>query len=66
MDKKQTIIQSSLGSVFSIFSEEELEKTTNSEENKIAISGKINNPGIIEVQKGSTLVDIINLSLIHI
>ena len=60
MDKKQTIIQSSLGSVFSIFSEEELEKTTNSEENKIAISGKINNPGIIEVQKGSTLVDIIN------
>lgn len=60
MDKKQTIIQSSLGSVFSVFSEEELEKTTNSEENKIAISGKINNPGIIEVQKGSTLVDIIN------
>lgn len=60
MDKKQTIIQSSLGSVFSVFSEEELEKTTNSEENKIAISGKINNPGIIEVEKGSTLVDIIN------
>lgn len=60
MDKKQTIIQSSLGSVFSVFSEEELEKITNSEENKIAISGKINNPGIIEVQKGSTLVDIIN------
>ena len=60
MDKKQTIIQSSLGSVFSVFSEEELEKATNSEENKIAISGKINNPGIIEVQKGSTLVDIIN------
>lgn len=60
MDKKQTIIQSSLGSVFSVFSEEELEKTTNIEENKIAISGKINNPGIIEVQKGSTLVDIIN------
>ena len=60
MDKKQTIIQSSLGSVFSVFSEEELEKATNSEENKIAISGKINNPGIIEVEKGSTLVDIIN------
>lgn len=58
--KKQTIIQSSLGSVFSVFSEEELEKITNNERNKIAISGKINNPGIVEVEEGATLVDIIN------
>ncbi|MBO3445568.1 [FeFe] hydrogenase, group A [Clostridium sp. CCUG 7971] len=61
-DKKQTIIQSSLGSVFSAFSEDELKKITEDKKRIIAISGKINNPGIIEVPEGATLVDIINLA----
>lgn len=60
-EKIKTIIQSSLGSVFSVFSEEEIKKITN-EKRSIAISGKINNPGIIDVPEGATLVDIINLA----
>lgn len=60
--ENQTIIQSSLGSVFSIFSEEELKKITGEGKRKIAISGKINNPGIIDVPKGSTLAEIITMA----
>ena len=52
---KQTIIQSSLGSVFSVFSEEELKKITDNGKRSVAICGKINNPGIIEVPEGATL-----------
>ena len=64
---KSTIIQSSLGSVFTVFSEEELKQITTDSTRKIAISGKINNPGIIEVPNGATLVDVINLAggLLH-
>lgn len=60
-DNKSTIIQSSLGSVFTVFSEEELKQITDSSR-KIAISGKINNPGIIEVPENATLKDIIDLA----
>lgn len=60
-DNKSTIIQSSLGSVFTVFSEEELKQITDSSR-KIAISGKINNPGIIEVPESATLKDIIDLA----
>lgn len=59
---KSTIIQSSLGSVFTVFSEEELEKISKENSRTIAISGKINSPGIIDVPEGATLVDIINLA----
>ena len=61
-DKKTALIQSSLGSVFSVFSEEELNELTHSNKLNIAICGKINNPGIIEVPEGATLSDIIELS----
>lgn len=61
-NSKPTLIQSSLGSVFSVFSEEKLKEVTNTSKRLIAISGKINNPGIIEVPEGSTLLDIINLA----
>lgn len=61
-NKKQAIIQSSLGSVFSVFSEEELKKITDKETRNIAISGKINNPGIIDVPGGATLADVITLA----
>ena len=61
-EKKQSIIQSSLGSVFSVFSEEELKKITEDKKRSIAISGKINSPGIVDVPEEYTLVDIINLA----
>lgn len=60
-EKKTALIQSSLGSVFTVFSEEELKQITNSEKRTVAICGKVNNPGIIEVPEGATLADIIEL-----
>lgn len=60
-DKKTTLIQSSLGSVFSVFSEEELKKVSANKNRSIAICGKITNPGIIEVPDKATLREIINL-----
>ena len=60
-EKKTALIQSSLGSVFTVFSEEELKEITNNEKRTIAICGKVNNPGIIEVPEGATLADIIEL-----
>ncbi|MGL4796864.1 MAG: [FeFe] hydrogenase, group A [Paraclostridium sp.] len=62
MENKTTIIQSSLGSVFSVFGEEDLKKVTDEGKRMVAISGKINKPGIIEIPEGSTLQDIINLA----
>ena len=61
-NKKSIILQSSLGSVFTTFSEEELKKITNENKRTIAICGKINNPGVVEVPEGATLVDVINLA----
>jgi iron-only hydrogenase group A len=61
IEKNTTFIQSSLGSVFNIFSTEELESITNSKKRSIAICGKVNKPGIIEVPKGTTLREIIEL-----
>jgi len=61
LDKNTAFIQSSLGSVFTIFSTEELEEITNSNKRSIAICGKVNIPGIIEVPKGATLREIIEL-----
>ena len=58
---KLTILHSDRGSVFSVFSEEELKQMTESSERKIAVCGRINNSGIVEVPKGATLSDIIEL-----
>ena len=58
---KLTILHSDRGSVFSVFSEEELKQMTESSERKIAVCGRINNSGIVEVEKGATLADIIEL-----
>lgn len=41
-DKKTTLIQSSRGSVFSVFGEEELNQITEEGKRKVAVSGKIN------------------------
>lgn len=61
-NNKPTILQSSLGSVFSVFSEEEIRKITVNGKRSIAISGKINNPGIIDVPEDATLKDVIELA----
>ena len=58
---KLTILHSDRGSVFSVFSEEELKQMTESSERKIAVCGRINNSGIVEVPKGAKLSDIIEL-----
>lgn len=60
-DNKPTIIPSSLGSVLTVFSEEEL-KQINDSSRKVAISGKINNPEIIEIPEKATLKEIIDLA----
>ncbi len=60
-DNKKSLIQSSLGSVFSTFGEDELKKVTDDSSRKIAISGKIKSPGVIEVPEDATLRNIIEL-----
>ena len=61
-NKKTTLIQCSLGSVFSVFSEERLKEITYDIKRNIGISGKVVNPGIIEIPPKATLLDIINLA----
>ena len=60
-EKKTALIQSSLGSVFSVFSEDELKEITQGNKRNVAICGKVNKPGIIEVPEGATLSEIIEL-----
>lgn len=60
-DKNPTMIQSGRGSVFSVFSEDEIKEITSHSNRKVAVSGKINNPGIIDVPNGASLKDIIEL-----
>lgn len=59
---KPTMLHSNRGSVFSVFSEEELKNMTKSSDRKVAICGKVNNSGIVDVPQGSTLADIIELA----
>ena len=59
---KPTMIHSDRGSVFSVFSEEELKNMTNNSKRKVAICGRINNSGIVEVPEGATLAEIIELA----
>ena len=58
---KPTMLHSDRGSVFSVFSEEELKNMTENTERNVAVCGRINNSGIVEVEKGATLADIIEL-----
>ena len=59
---KPTMIHSDRGSVFSVFSEEELKNMTNNSKRKVAICGRINNSGIVDVPEGATLAEIIELA----
>ena len=59
---KPTMIHSDRGSVFSVFSEEELKNMTNNSKRNVAICGRINNSGIVDVPEGATLAEIIELA----
>lgn len=59
---KQTIIQSSLGSVFTVFGESELGKTIEKNKRVVAVSGKVVNPGIYEIQEGAKLSELIEMA----
>ena len=59
---KPTMLHSNRGSVFSVFSEEELKNMTDSSERKVAICGRVNNSGIVDVPNGATLASIIELA----
>lgn len=59
---RQIIIQSSLGSVFSSTAEKELKSALKSGKNAVAISGRVINPGVYEVNDEISLYDLINLA----
>ncbi|MCC3869675.1 [FeFe] hydrogenase, group A [Terrisporobacter mayombei] len=59
---KPTMLHSNRGSVFSVFSEDELKNMTQSSTRKVAICGRVNNSGIVDVPEGATLADIIELA----
>ncbi|MEW9078871.1 [FeFe] hydrogenase, group A [Terrisporobacter glycolicus] len=59
---KPTMLHSNRGSVFSVFSEDELKNMTQNSARKVAICGRVNNSGIVDVPEGATLADIIELA----
>lgn len=58
--KKNILLQSALGSVFSIPEYLNIDIHTPENRRKVAVSGRIEKPGIIEVKEGMTLQDVIN------
>ncbi|WP_310604545.1 [FeFe] hydrogenase, group A [Anaerosporobacter sp.] len=61
-NNKQKLLQSSLGSVFTVFNDDTLDEITQNYTNLLAVSGRVKSPGIIEVFEGATLEDIIALA----
>lgn len=61
-NEKQEIIQSSLGSVFTVFAESSLEITKDESKRMVAVSGKVNKPGIYEINEGASLKEIVELA----
>jgi len=59
---KPTMLHSNRGSVFSVFSEDELKNMTQNSARKVAICGRVKNSGIVDVPEGATLSDIIELA----
>ena len=61
-NKKPTMLHSERGSVFSVFSEEKLKNMTENSDRKVARCGRVNNSGIVDIPKGATLAEIIELA----
>ena len=59
---KPTMLHSNRGSVFSVFSEDELKNMTQNSARKVAICGRVNKSGIVDIPEGATLADIIELA----
>ncbi|WP_297487193.1 [FeFe] hydrogenase, group A [uncultured Cetobacterium sp.] len=59
MNKKQSLLRTSLGSVFN---ESDLMGGLEGENRLVTISGKVNNPGIYDVPENATLKDMIDLA----
>lgn len=60
--KMQSLLQSSAGNFFSIVGEKELKRELGNSKNVIAISGRVLNPGIIEISENTTLREAIELA----
>ena len=61
-NKKPTMLHSERGFVFSVFSEEKLKNMTENSDRKVARCGRVNNSGIVDIPKGATLTEIIELA----
>lgn len=60
--KKNILLQSALGSVFSATEQYDLDIDSPEHARKVIISGRVEHPGIIEIKEGMTLEDAINLA----
>lgn len=58
--KKNILLQSALGSVFSISEKLSIDRNSPENKRKVAISGRVEKPGIIEVSEGMTLQEAID------
>lgn len=61
-NKRQIIVQSSLGSMFTYQGEEELRELLAEDDHLVALSGRINKPGIYRVSAGTTYKDLLNFA----
>ncbi|SET30135.1 [FeFe] hydrogenase, group A [[Clostridium] polysaccharolyticum] len=57
--KRNSMLKSSIGSVFTIFSEQELEEYNKKDGYYVAISGAVKEPSIQEIKKDSTIRDVL-------
>lgn len=60
--KKNSMLKSSIGSVFTEFSEKELEKWEQKDGNYVAISGAVKEPSVHKIEEHTTIKDIIELA----
>ena len=61
-DRKHIIAQDSKITIFSAFNDSEFEKYAQISDRYVAVQGKVNNKGFIDVPENATLRDIIDLA----
>lgn len=62
MTNEKKILKSDFGSIFSVFSDNELKNLTKNDDRSVLVCGSINDPGIFKIPEGATLKDIIELA----
>ncbi|MGL5123996.1 MAG: [FeFe] hydrogenase, group A [Fusobacteriaceae bacterium] len=60
--KSREIYENNMSSSFSVIAEKELKMVLAQGKNAIAIGGRVENPGVYEIEEGMTLKDMINLA----